>query len=134
MGSFLSDPRLHRFFKRADGRLRLRHIKDNEHILLVNLAKGTLGADSPSLLGGLLMTSLGLTAYSRANTAETARRPFYMYVDEFQSFATLAFVELLSELRKFSIGAILVNQYLSQIAPEVRHAVSYSERSRLSWH
>ena len=123
VGAFLADPRLYRFFTRTDGLLRLRRIMDSEHILLVNLAKGTLGADSSSLLGGLLVTSLGLAAYSRANTAETARRPFYIYVDEFQNFATLAFAELLSELRKFGIGAILVNQYLSQIDSDVRHAV-----------
>ena len=83
---FLADPRLYRILTRKDGGLRLRSIMDDGKILLVNLSKGRIGEDSSSLLGGLLVTSLGLAAYSRANIMEESRRPFYIYIDEFQNF------------------------------------------------
>jgi hypothetical protein len=122
-GAFLADPALRRILTRTDGRLRLRRILDDGQVLLVNLAKGKLGADSAGLFGGLLVTSLGLAAFSRAAAAEAARRPFYLYIDEFQTFPTLALADLLSELRKFGIGAVLAHQYLHQLDPDIRHAV-----------
>jgi hypothetical protein len=75
------------------------------------------------LLGGLLVTSLGLAAYSRADLPESERRPFYIYVDEFQNFTTLAIANMLSELRKFGVGMVLAHQYLHQLEPDIRHAV-----------
>lgn len=96
---------------------------DEGKILLVNLSKGKLGADSSALLGGLLVTSLGLAAFSRANIGEEERRPFYVYVDEFQNFTTLMLANMLSELRKFGVGTVLAHQYLHQLDPDIRHAV-----------
>jgi len=123
VGAFLADPTLHHILTREDGQLRMRSIMDEGKILLVNLSKGRLGEDSSSLLGGLLVTSLGLAAFSRANVKEEARRPFYVYVDEFQNFTTLMLANMLSELRKFGVGAVLVHQYLHQLDPDIRHAV-----------
>lgn len=122
-GALLADPKLHRIFTRPDGRLRLRSIMDEGKILLVNLAKGKIGEDSAALLGGLLVTSLGLAAYSRADLPPAQRRPFFIYVDEFQNFTTLAVANMLSELRKYGIGMVLAHQYLHQLEPDVRHAV-----------
>jgi hypothetical protein len=122
-GTFLADPKLNRILTRPDGRLRLRAVMDEGKVLLVNLAKGKIGEDSAALLGGLLVTSLGLAAYSRADVPESERRPFYIYVDEFQNFTTLAIANMLSELRKFGVGMVLAHQYLHQLEPDIRHAV-----------
>src|SRR3984893_16482318 len=96
---------------------------DQGQVLLVNLAKGHIGEDSSSLLGGLLVTTLGLAAFSRADTPPAERRPFFVYVDEFQSFTTLALANMLSELRKYRVGFTLAHQYLRQLEPDIRHAV-----------
>lgn len=122
-GAFLADPKLNRIFTRPDGQLRLRSIMDEGKVLLVNLAKGKIGEDSATLLGGLLVTSLGLAAYSRADMPEKQRRSFFIYVDEFQNFTTLAIANMLSELRKFGVGMVLAHQYLHQLEPDIRHAV-----------
>ena len=122
-GAFLSDRRLNRIFTGGDNPLRLRSIMDKGQVLLVNLAKGKIGEDSAALLGGLLVTSLGLAAYSRADMPEKERRPFFVYVDEFQNFTTLAIANMLSELRKFGVGMVLAHQYLHQLQTDIRHAV-----------
>ena len=123
VGAFLADPRLYRILTRKDGGLRLRSIMDEGKILLVNLSKGKIGEDSSSLLGGLLVTSLGLAAFSRANIQEVTRHPYYIYIDEFQNFTTLALANMLSELRKFGVGMVLAHQYLHQLETDIRHAV-----------
>src|ERR1700738_4632291 len=89
----------------------------------INLARGQIGQDSSSLLGGLLVTTLGLAAFSRAHTRERHRRDFFVYIDEFQSFTTLALANMLSELRKYRVGFTVAHQYLHQLEPDVRHAV-----------
>jgi len=96
---------------------------DSGKILLVNLAKGKIGEDAASLLGAMLITKLGLSALSRQDIEEGKRRDFYLYVDEFQSFATSSFVDILSEARKYRLSLILANQYLSQIDEKVRDAI-----------
>jgi hypothetical protein len=98
-------------------------IMDDGKVLLVNLAKGQIGEDSASLLGGLLVTTIGLAAFSRADLPPEERRDFFVYVDEFQSFTTLAVANMLSELRKYRVGFSVAHQYLHQLAPEIRHAV-----------
>jgi type IV secretory pathway TraG/TraD family ATPase VirD4 len=123
VGAFLADPRLRRFFTRADGAIRLRRIMDHGGVLIVNLAKGRLGEDSANLLGGLLVSAIGLAAYSRADLPERERRPFFVYADEFQNITTLAVANMLSELRKFGVGMVMGHQYLAQLEPDVRHAV-----------
>lgn len=123
VGAFLADPALHRIFTRTDGGIRLRSVMDAGKILLVNLSHGSIGEDSASLLGALLVTSIGHAAFSRANQLETDRRPFFLYVDEFQTFTTLAVADMLSGLRKFSVGMVLAHQYLHQLEPDVLHAV-----------
>jgi type IV secretory pathway TraG/TraD family ATPase VirD4 len=123
VGAFLADPRLRQFFTRKDGAIRLRKIMDEGGLLVVNLAKGRLGEDSANLLGGLLISALSLAAYSRANIPEHERRPFFIYLDEFQNVTTLATANMLSELRKFGVGMVMAHQYLAQLEQDVRNAV-----------
>jgi hypothetical protein len=123
VGAFLADPKLRRILTRSDGTIRLRQIMDEGKVLLINLAQGKIGADSAGLLGGLLVTSLGSAAFSRALMPEAKRRAFFLYVDEFQSFTTLSFANILAELRKFGVGAVLSHQYQRQLEPDIRHAV-----------
>jgi hypothetical protein len=123
VGALLADPRLSTMLTKPTKLLSLRRIMDEGRVLLVNLSKGRLGDDAASLLGGLLVTAFGLAALSRADLPHAARRPFFLYVDEFQSFTTLSFATMLSELRKYGVGMVLAHQYLHQLEPDVRHAV-----------
>ena len=123
LGALLSDPALHRTLVAPQTDLHFRSMMDEGRPLLVNLARGRLGEDSSNLLGGLLVSTIALAAFTRADVAPDRRRPFFLYVDEFQSFTTLAFVNMLSELRKFGVGLTLANQYLAAIEPEVRYAL-----------
>lgn len=123
VGAFLADPILRRILTAAPTPLRFRSIMDEGKILVVNLAKGRLGEDSANLLGALLVTTIGLAAMSRSDTPESARRAFYVYIDEFQSFTTLSVANMISELRKFGVSLTLAHQHLQQLEPDVRHAV-----------
>ena len=123
VGAFLSDRRIQRIVAGPGKPLRLRSIMDEGKVLLINLAKGKIGDDSSSILGGLFVTALGLAAYSRADTPEAQRRAFFIYIDEFQNFTTLSIANMLSELRKYRVGMILAHQYLAQLDPDIRHAV-----------
>lgn len=123
VGAFLADPRLYRMFTGELVDLHFRQIMDEGKILIVNLAKGRLGEDSASVLGALLVTTLGLAAFSRADTEETRRSDHMVVIDEFQSFATLSVANMVSELRKYHVGLVLANQHLFQLEPDVKHAV-----------
>ena len=123
IGAFLADPVMRRILTNPKEPISLRRIMDEGRVLLVNLGKGKIGEDSSALLGGLLVTTVGLAAYSRADTPVSDRRDFFVYVDEFQSFTTLAVANMLSELRKYRVGIIMAHQYLFQLEPEIRHAV-----------
>jgi type IV secretory pathway TraG/TraD family ATPase VirD4 len=123
VGAFLADPLLNRILTAPKQDLHIRRIMDEGQVLLVNLAKGRIGEDSSSLLGGLLVTTIGLAGYSRADLDPAKRRDFFVYVDEFQSFTTLAVANMLSEMRKYRLGFTVAHQYLHQLQPDVRHAV-----------
>jgi hypothetical protein len=103
--------------------LHFRQIMDDGKILIVNLAKGRLGEDSANVLGALLVTTLGLAAFSRADMEESRRSDYIIVIDEFQSFATLSVANVVSELRKYHVGLVLAHQHLFQLEPEVKHAV-----------
>lgn len=123
IGAFLADPLLLRILTKPTHRISLRQIMDQGKILLVNLSKGKLGDDTASLLGGLLVSTIGLAAFSRADIREGDRRDFFLYADEFQNFTTSSFVGMASELRKFHVGMICANQYMHQLDPDIRHAI-----------
>jgi type IV secretory pathway TraG/TraD family ATPase VirD4 len=123
VGAFLADPLLNRILTAPKTDLHIRRLMDNGKVLLVNLAKGRIGEDTASLLGGLLVTTIGLAAFSRSDTPSGNRRDFFVYIDEFQSFTTLSLVNMFSELRKYRVGFTIAHQYLHQLEPEIRHAV-----------
>jgi len=123
VGALLADPTLHRILVHPKIDIRARALMDDGGVLLVNLSKGRLGEDSAHILGGLLVSTLGLAAFSRAENATGIRRPFFVYLDEFQNFTTLMLANMMSELRKFGVGLVLAHQYMHQLEPDVRHAV-----------
>lgn len=123
IGAFLADPKLLRMFTSAPIDLHFRTLMDEGRILIVNLARGRLGEDSANLLGALLVTTLSLAAFSRADAPEASRRDYFIYIDEFQTFTTLSVATMVSELRKYRVGLVLANQNLHQLPLDVRHAV-----------
>jgi len=123
VGAFLTDPLLHSILAGEHSSFDLRHIMDEGKILVVNLAKGKIGEGPAALLGSLLVSHLSLAAMERADRPHLDRKDFYLYLDEFHTFATLTLATMLSELRKYRLNLILAHQYLSQLEPEVRDAV-----------
>ena len=133
LGALLSDPTLYRILVEPAVDLRFRPLMDEGRILLVNLSKGQLGEDGSLVLGGLLVSTLGLAAFTRANQPADERRPFFLYADEFQHFTTLSFVNMFSELRKFGVGVTAVTQYLNALEPAILHAVFGNAGSLISF-
>jgi len=112
---FVVDPMLRNIFAQKRSTINLREIMNSGKILLVNLAKGQLAEANSRFLGMLLLAKLQAAAMERINDPAETRRDFYVYVDEFQSIATQNFISLLSEGRKFGLGMILANQFISQV-------------------
>jgi type IV secretory pathway TraG/TraD family ATPase VirD4 len=123
VGAFLADPTLRRILTTPERPLQLRRIMDEGKILIVNLARGQVGEDTASLLGALMITTVALAAFSRAEVDEAERRPFFVYLDEFQSFTTRSLATMTAELRKYAIGVVASHQYLTQVEPPVIDAV-----------
>jgi len=123
LGALLSDPVLRRILVAPAVDLHFRILMDQGRGLLVNLSRGQLGEDASQILGGLIVSTIGLAGFTRASVSAAERRPFFLYVDEFQSFTTLAFVNMMAELRKYGVGLTLAHQHLHQLEPEIRHAV-----------
>ena len=123
VGAFLADPRMRRIVTMPQVDLSFRKCMDTGQVVIINLSKGVVGEDSASLLGALLLTTFALAAYSRANIQESERKEFFLYVDEFQSFQTLAVADMISELRKYRLALIVAHQHLHQLDEEVRHTL-----------
>jgi len=123
LGALLSDPTLFRILVEPEIDLHFRSLMDDGMILLVNVSKGRLGEDSALLLGSLVVSTLGLAAFSRAECPPEQRSPFFVYLDEFHNFTTLMLANMMSELRKYRVGLILAHQFLHQLEPDIRHAV-----------
>lgn len=123
VGSFLAIPTIKKILVDNQRQLSIQSIIDSEKILLVNLSKGTLGADAAHLLGSLLLNSLAAAGFHRSKLNEEDRKPFFVYLDEFHNFTTLSLVDMFSELRKFNIGFIVAHQYLNQLPVKIKEAV-----------
>jgi hypothetical protein len=123
VGQLLMSPHLRNILGQIRSRIDARFMMDNRRIFIADVSKGKLGTDKANLLGALLVTQFELAALSRANIPESERRDFYLYVDEFQSFATDSFISILSEARKYRLCLTLSHQYTSQLRPEIREAV-----------
>jgi len=107
LGALLADPTLYRILAAPRIDLHFRSMMDDGEILLVNLAKGQLGEDSSILLGSLIVSTLGLAAFTRADVSAARRRPYFVHIDEFQNFTTLMLANMMSELRKYGVGLTL---------------------------
>ena len=123
VGAFLSHPLLKKILTIPQKPLNSRRIMDENRILLVNLAKGSIGEDTSNLLGSLLISRFDLAALSRSNTPEPERGDYTLYLDEFHNFTTQSLVLMLSELRKYRLSLVLAHQYLTQIELPIRDAV-----------
>ncbi len=123
VGQFVSSPLIRRIIGRPKSTVDLEKIMNEGKILIVNLSQGRLGEDNSALLGAMMITKLQLAAMNRVNIPEEQRKDFYLYVDEFQNFATDSFIKILSEARKYRLSLCLANQYMAQIAQPVQKAI-----------
>lgn len=112
VGQFISAPLIRNLIGQVKSTIDMREVMDRGKILILNLSKGKIGEDNSTLLGALLITKLQLAAMSRVDIAEEKRRDFFLYVDEFQNFATESFANILSEARKYRLSLILTHQYI----------------------
>jgi len=123
VGQFLSAQRIRRVVAATKSTFSLEEIMDQGKILILNLSQGKLGEDTTALLGSMLITKIQLAAMKRVNQPMDQRRDFYLYVDEFQNFATESFTKILSEARKYKLNLILANQYIGQVSEEIQRAI-----------
>ncbi len=123
VGQFITSPLIRNIIGQEKSSFDLRKIMDEGKIFLANLSKGRLGEENSALLGGLLVTKFQLAAMSRVNIEEESRKDFFLYIDEFQNFATESFVNILSEARKYRLSLILSHQYLDQVPESILKAV-----------
>lgn len=123
VGQFVTSPLVRDVVNAPKSSFSIEEIMNEGKILLVNLSQGKLGEDNATLLGAMLITKIQLAAMGRVYTDEAQRKDFFLYVDEFQNFATTSFNKILSEARKYRLNLILANQYIAQIPEEVQKAI-----------
>ena len=124
VGAFTANPIIRNIIGQPKSSFNVRQIMDEGKILVVNLSKGLIGEDNAGILGAFLVTKIQLAAMSRSDIPDVSkRRPFFLYVDEFQNFATDSFAVILSEARKYALNLVVANQYIAQMTDSVRDAV-----------
>ena len=115
VGQFVSNPLIRNIVGQTKSSFNMRELMDQKKILILNLSKGRIGEDNSRLLGAMLITKIQLAAMSRVDIPESERQDFFLYIDEFQNFASDSFVNILSEARKYRLCLILSHQYISQL-------------------
>lgn len=123
VGQFLSSSTIRNIVGQPKSTFDIEEVMDNEKILLLNLSIGQIGEDNAALLGAMMITKIQLSAMGRARIKEEDRKDFYLYVDEFQNFATESFAVILSEARKYKLNLIMTNQFIAQMNEAVAKAV-----------
>ncbi len=123
VGQFLSSGLIRNIVGQPKSSFNIREAMDEGKILIMNLSKGHIGEDSSALLGAMMITKVQLAAMSRVDIPESKRTDFYLYVDEFQNFATESFAGILSEARKYRLNLILAHQFMAQLDETVLNAV-----------
>ncbi len=124
VGAFTANPLIRNIVGQPKSGFNIRQIMDEGKIFIMNLSRGLIGEDNAGILGAMMVTKVQLAAMSRADIPNVEdRRPFYLYVDEFQNFATDSFAVILSEARKYGLNLTVANQYISQMDDVVRSAV-----------
>lgn len=122
-GAFMTNTTMRNILGQTESSMDIRQAMDEGKIILVKLAKGQIGEMNMRLLGMIIVAQIQMAAMARADTPEKDRRDFYLYVDEFQNFATDSFAAILSEARKFRLNLIVANQFIGQLTDEIRDAV-----------
>jgi hypothetical protein len=122
-GRFITNKMMRNIIGQSKSALDFRDVMDNGKILLINLSKGKLGEENSTFLGLVIVPKILAAAMSRADVPEDQRRDFFLYVDEFQNFATPDFAVILSEARKYHLGLTVANQFIGQMDEEVKNAV-----------
>ena len=122
-GRFITNTMMRNIIGQGTSAFNFRQAMDEGKILIINLAKGTIGEENSAFLGLVLIPKILMAAMSRQDIPESQRRDFYLYVDEFQNFATQDFAVILSEARKYHLNLIVANQFISQMDDEVKNAV-----------
>ncbi len=133
VGQFLSSSTIRNIVGQPKSTIDLRFAMDKGKIVIINLSKGKIGEDNSALLGAMFITKFQLDAMSRAGIPQDQRKDFYLYVDEFQNFATDSFATILSEARKYKLNLTIANQYIAQMPDEVRDAVFGNVGSTLAF-
>ncbi|MDD5770301.1 MAG: TraM recognition domain-containing protein, partial [Candidatus Gracilibacteria bacterium] len=133
VGQFLSSSILRNILGQPKNSFNIRWAMDNKKIIIVNLSKGKIGEDASALLGAMMVTKFQMDAMSRADIKESERKDFYLYVDEFQNFATDSFATILSEARKYKLNLVMANQYIDQMTESVKGAVFGNVGSLISF-
>ena len=123
VGQFLNVSFVRNIVGQAKNTIDVDEIMNNQKILLVNVSKGRIGEDNSAILGAMLITKIQLAAMERVRIPEDERKDFYLYVDEFQNFATDSFVNILSEARKYRLDLIIAHQYIGQLTTDTSTAV-----------
>lgn len=126
IGQFTSNPLIRNIIGQSKSSFNIREMMDQRKILIINLSKGRVGESNANLLGSMLITKIYLAAMSRADVREKEAKSlpnFYLFVDEFQSFANESFADILSEARKYKLNLTIAHQYIEQMSEEVRAAV-----------
>ena len=123
VGQFTSSNLMRNIIKSPKSTVNLENIMNEGKIVIMNLSQGRIGEDNAALLGAMTITKIQLAAMNRVAIPEAERKDFYLYVDEFQNFATTSFIKILSEARKYRLNLILANQYISQVPEDVRAAI-----------
>jgi len=126
IGQFTNNPLIRNIIGQPKSSFDIRKMMDERKIIIINLSKGRVGESNANLLGAMFITKIYLAAMSRADTQEKILRTlpnFYLYVDEFQSFANESFADILSEARKYKLNLTIAHQYIEQMSDEVRAAV-----------
>lgn len=122
-GRFVTNKMMRNIIGQSESAFNFRKVMDEGKILLINLAKGRIGEENSQFLGLILVPKILIGAMSRQDIPEEKRRPFYLYVDEFQNFATPDFAQILSEARKFRLALTVANQFIGQVEEEVKNAI-----------
>lgn len=123
VGQFVSSKMIRNIIGNPKSTIDLEDIMNNKKILLLNLSQGKLGEDNAALLGAMIITQIQLAAMNRAFMKEEDRQDFFLYVDEFQNFATSSFIKILSEARKYRLAITLANQYIDQLDVTIQKAI-----------
>ncbi|OGH48323.1 MAG: hypothetical protein A3A51_00585 [Candidatus Levybacteria bacterium RIFCSPLOWO2_01_FULL_39_10] len=122
-GRFVTNKTMRNIIGQSQSAFNFREVMDNKKILLVNLSKGRIGEENSSFLGLILVPKILVAAMSRQNVPMEQRNDFFLYVDEFQNFATPDFAQILSEARKYRLNLIVANQFIGQMEEEIKNAI-----------